>query len=69
MHVRRSSYQACIWLHVDQRYRDVPTPVRHGWKLAEDNSIDYERTSGYIFPQVLFEITCYELDLITRDED
>ena len=30
----------------------------HGWKLADDNTIDYHWTSGYIFLQQLIDIMC-----------
>ena len=30
----------------------------HGWKLADDNTIDYQWTSGYIFLQQLIDIMC-----------
>ena len=49
MHIKKATYQAYIWLHADQPYPDVPSPEGHGWKLADDNSIDYEWTSGCFF--------------------
>ena len=30
----------------------------HGWKLADDNTIDYQWTSGSIFLQQLIDIMC-----------
>ena len=72
MHIRRVNYQAYIWLHADQRYPDVPSPVGHGWKLAEDNTIENEWTSRYIFPQELVDIMCASttgLGLETQDDD
>ena len=30
----------------------------HGWKLADDNTIDYQLTSGCIFLQQLIDIMC-----------
>lgn len=68
MHIKRANYQAYIWLHADQRYPEVPSPVGHGWKL-EDNSIDYEWTSGYIFPQELVDIMCSGRSTDTQDDD
>ena len=56
MHIQRANYQAYIWLHADQAYPDVPSPVEYGWKLAEDSTIDYEWTNGCIFPQELIDI-------------
>ena len=32
--------------------------VGHDWKLAYDNTIDYNRTSGCIFLQLLIDIMC-----------
>ena len=32
--------------------------VGHGWKLANDNTIDYQWTSGCIFLQQLVDIMC-----------
>ena len=32
--------------------------VGHGWKLADDNTIGYQRTSGCIFLQQLIDIMC-----------
>ena len=71
MHIRRANYQAYIWLHADQRYPDVPSSAGHSWKLVE-NTIDYEWTSGYIFPQELIDIMCASatgLRLETQDDD
>ena len=34
------------------------SPVGYGWKLADDSTIDYEWTSGCIFPQELIDIIC-----------
>ena len=56
--IKRATYQAYIWLHADQAYSDVPSPEGHGWKLADGNSIDYEWTSGCIFPEELVDIMC-----------
>ena len=30
----------------------------HGWKLTDDNTIDYQWTSVYIFLQQLIDIMC-----------
>ena len=32
--------------------------VGHDWKLADDNTIDYQRTSGCIFLQHFMDIMC-----------
>ena len=32
--------------------------VGHDWKLVDDNTIDYQWTSGCIFPQQLIDIKC-----------
>ena len=37
-------------------YISVCSLVGHGWKLADDNTIDYQWTSGCIFLQQLIDI-------------
>ena len=37
-------------------YIPVGSVVGHGWKLADDNTIDYQKTSGCIFLQPLINI-------------
>ena len=37
-------------------YIPVCSLVGHGWKLADDNTIDYQKTSGCIFLQQLIYI-------------
>ena len=37
-------------------YIPICSLVGHGWKLADDNTIDYQKTSGYIFLQQLIDI-------------
>ena len=37
-------------------YIPVCSLVGHGWKLADDNTIDYQKTSGRIFLQRLIDI-------------
>ena len=39
-------------------YISVCSLVGHGWKLADDNIIDYQWTSGCIFLQQLINIMC-----------
>ena len=43
----------------DRRYPGVPPLAGHGWKLAEDDTNDYEWTSGFIFfPQDFVDALC-----------
>ena len=70
MHI--ASYQAFIWLQVDQRYQDVSSSVGHGWKLAEDITIDYIWTGSYMFTTRTVNVMCagtsgFELE--TQDDD
>ena len=37
-------------------YIPVCSLVGHGWKLADDNTIDYQKTSGCILLQQLIDI-------------
>ena len=37
-------------------YIHVYSLVGHGWKLADDNTIDYQKTSGCFFLQQLIDI-------------
>ena len=39
-------------------YIPVCSLVGHGWKLADDNTIDYQWTSGFIFLQQLIDTMC-----------
>ena len=39
-------------------YIFVGSLVGHDWKLADDNTIDYQWTSGCIFLQQLIDIMC-----------
>ena len=39
-------------------YIPVCNLVGHGWKLADDNTIEYQKTSGCIFLQQLIDIMC-----------
>ena len=39
-------------------YISVCSLVGHGWKLVDDNTIDYQWTSGCIFLQQLIDIMC-----------
>ena len=39
-------------------YISICSLVGHGWKLADDNIIDYQWTSGCIFLQQLINIMC-----------
>ena len=39
-------------------YISVCSFLGHGWKLADDNTIDYQWTSGCIFLQQLIDIMC-----------
>ena len=39
-------------------YISVCNLVGHGWKIEDDNTIDYQWTSGYIFLQQLIDIMC-----------
>ena len=39
-------------------YISVCSLVRHCWKLADDNTIDYQWTSGCSFLQQLIDIMC-----------
>ena len=69
MHIRRANYQAHTWLRAEQRYPDIPFRVWHGCKLTENNSIEYEWTSGYIFQQELVDIMCSKHAADTEDDD
>ena len=72
MHIQKANYQAYIWLHVDQAYPDVPSPVEYGWKLAEDSTIDYEWTSGCILQKELIDIMrtgATEFESESQDDD
>ena len=39
-------------------YISVCSFLGHGWKLADDNTIDYQWTSGCIFLQQLIDTMC-----------
>ena len=39
-------------------YLPVCSLVGHGWKLADDNTIEYQKTSGCIFLQQLIDTMC-----------
>ena len=46
--------------------------VGHGWKLADDNTTDYQCTSGCIFLQQLIDIKCAsdtELESESQNDD
>ena len=45
----------CTFSH-GQAHIPVCSLVRHGWKLADDNTIDYQKTSGCIFLQQFIDI-------------
>ena len=40
------------------QYISVCSLVGHSWKLADENTIDYEWTNGCIFLQQLIDIMC-----------
>ena len=53
-------------------YISVCSLVAHGWKLADDNTIDYQWTSGCIFLQQLIDIMCASdtgLELESQNDD
>ena len=54
-------------------YIPVCSLVGHGWKLADDNTIGYQKTSGCIFLQQLIDImyTClrYGLESLSQNYD
>ena len=41
-----------------RHYISICSLVGHGWKLADDNTIDNQWTSGCIFLQQLIDIMC-----------
>ena len=50
------------WNKIIAKFRwhniSVCSLVGHGWKLVDDNTIDYQWTSGCIFLQQLIDIMC-----------
>ena len=53
-------------------YISVCSLVGHSWKLADDNTIDYQWTSGCIFLQQLINIMCAsdtELESESQNDD
>ena len=48
-----------VWIaNIRWHYISVCSLVGHSWKLADDNTIDYQWPSGCIFLQQLINIMC-----------
>ena len=56
-HDRISAWKKMI-AKICWHYISVCNLVGHGWILADDNTIDYQRTSGSFFLQQLINIMC-----------
>lgn len=41
-HALRANYQAAIWRRSLEQLQDLPNPVGHGWKLAEDGTLSID---------------------------
>ena len=53
-------------------YISICNLVEHGWKLADDNTVDYQWTSGCNFLQQLIDIMCAsdtELESESQNDD
>ena len=51
-------------------YISICSLVGHGWKLADDNTIDYQWTSGFIFLQQLIDIMCAsDTELVSESQN
>ena len=48
-------------------YISVCSLVEHDWKLADDNAIDYQWTSGCIFLQQLIDIFVLPIQDLSRN--
>ena len=48
-------------------YIPVCTLVGHSWKLADNNTIDYQKTSGCIFLQQLIDIMSPPIQDLSRN--
>ena len=50
---------------IHKQFSNVRSPDGHGWNIDEEGAIDFEWTSGFVFPQI--DILCVRPSQTSKD--